>query len=226
MNSRDKVWTLLTVLALISLAVTAGPAAGNTDPVISVAGDLLGHLIGTVSRADGTVAVKDAAVEVTGQTPAGPWKSSAKTDEQGFFKADLPLASVGPVKISARAGEMIAEGTLDSGDIAKRLTPRPAKGSANRLSLDGQWSFVPDPPRDFIAQAQSLPVARHQRARPLGNGRLRLRKRVWTLSEDIHRPQRLGRQADQVPGRSDLQPLRGLRQWRARGKPRRRGHAF
>jgi hypothetical protein len=126
-------------------------------PAIEVAGDLLGHLIGTVSRVDGTIAVKDAAVEVTGRTPAGPWQSGAKTDAQGFFRADLPLSSVGPVKISARAGEMIAETTLDSGDIAKRLTPRPAKGSADRLSLDGQWDFVADPPKDFAAKAQSLP---------------------------------------------------------------------
>jgi len=156
MNYSNKVRVLLTALALITFAATGGPAAGNGAPVISVAGDLLGHLVGTVSRVDGTVAVKDASIEVTGQTPAGSWKSAVKTDEQGFFRADLPLSSVGPVKISATAGGMIAERTLDSGDIAMRLTPRPAKGSANRLSLDGLWSFVPDPPKDFSAQSQTL----------------------------------------------------------------------
>jgi len=156
MNYSDKVRAMLTALALVTLAARGGSAAGNTDPVISVAGDLLGHLVGTVSRVDGTVAVKDASIEVTGQTPAGAWRSAAKTDEQGFFSADLPLSSIGPVKISATAGGIIAERTLDGGDIARRLTPRPAKGSANRLSLDGQWSFLPDPPKDWSAHAQTL----------------------------------------------------------------------
>jgi hypothetical protein len=130
---------------------------GTNAPAIAMAGDLLGHLIGTVSRADGTIAVKDAAIEVTGRTPAGPWQRGARTDEQGFFRADLPLAAVGLVKISAKAGKMIAERTLESGDIAKRLTPRPAKGSTDRLSLNGQWGFVPDPPKNFAAQCQALP---------------------------------------------------------------------
>jgi hypothetical protein len=157
MNGYDKVRALAAAFTLMALAAAGGPEAGNIAPTIAVAGDLLGHLLGTVSREDGTMAVKDASIEVTGQTPGGPWKSAAKTDEQGFFKADLPLSSVGPVKISATAGELNAESTLDSGNIAKRLTPRPAKGSANRLSLDGQWGFVADPPKDFAATARSLP---------------------------------------------------------------------
>ena len=139
MHYCNKVQALLTALVLITLAATSGLAGGDAEPVISVAGDLLGHLVGTVSRVEGTVAVKDAFIEVTGQTPGGSWKSTAKTDEQGVFRADLPLSCVGPVKITATAGGTIAERTVDSGDISRRLTPRPAKGSANRLSLDGQW---------------------------------------------------------------------------------------
>jgi len=171
MNYYDKVRALLTAMIFVELAAAGGPAAGNIVPeakisesstrdgysnVIAVAGDLLGHLIGTVSRAGGTIAVKDASIEVTGQTPDGPWQRAATTDEQGFFRADLPLSSVGPVKTSATAGGMTAQITLDSGDISKRLTPRPTKGSANRLSLDGQWGFVADPPKDFAANAQAL----------------------------------------------------------------------
>jgi hypothetical protein len=152
----DKVRALLTALALVTLAARGEAADSNSAPVISVTGDLLGHLVGTVSRVDGTVAVKDASIEVAGQTPAGSWKSAAKTDEQGFFKTDLPPSCVGAVKISATAGGMLAERTVESGDIARRLTPRPARGSANRLSLDGQWSFVPDPPKDFAAKLQAL----------------------------------------------------------------------
>jgi hypothetical protein len=63
---------------------------------------------------------------------------------------------VGAVKISATASGMIWERTVDSGDIARRLTPRPAKGSASRLSLDGQWGFVPDPPKDLAVHTGPL----------------------------------------------------------------------
>src|ERR1017187_4531386 len=156
MHYRNKVRTLLTALALAALAVTGVPAADNTNPVIAVAGDLLGHLVGTVSRVDGTVAVKDATIEVTGQTPDGSWKSAAKTDGQGLFRADLPPSSMGAVNISATASGMIWERTVDSGDIARRLTPRPAKGSGSRLSLDGQWGFVPDPPKELAVHTGPL----------------------------------------------------------------------
>ena len=38
-------------------------------------------------------------------------------------------------------------------DIAQRLTPRPAQG---RLSLDGTWDFLPDPPADFQNKTAGL----------------------------------------------------------------------
>ena len=151
----SRVRAAVTVSLLIALA--SGTATGTPDaPTISVAGDLLGHVVGTVSRAAGTVAVTNAPIEITGSTPAGPWRSVAKTDAGGFFTADLPSASAGPVRISAAAGATNSVLTLDSGNLARRLTPRPAKGSANRLSLDGKWSFIPDPPKDFLARTQSL----------------------------------------------------------------------
>ena len=49
---------------LVTLAATGGTEADKNAPVIAAAGDLLGHLIGTVSRADGTIPVKDAAIEI------------------------------------------------------------------------------------------------------------------------------------------------------------------
>jgi hypothetical protein len=151
---------LVAVVASAASASAGAQAASNLPkpdaPALSVAGDLLGHVIGTVSRAEGTVAVKDASIEVTGQTPAGAWRSVAKSDEQGFFSADLPLSSMGPVRISAADGAASNALTLDSGDLAKRLTPEPANESGHRLALDGKWSFVPDPPKDFMARTQSL----------------------------------------------------------------------
>ena len=152
---------VLTTSFTLGTGAAAEAQAAKTVPepnaaTISVAGDLLGDVVGTVSRADGTLAVKDASIEVTGRTPAGAWRSVAKTDEQGFFSADLPLSSVGPVRISAAEAATTSVLTLDSGDLARRLTPRPAAGSKFRLSLEGKWSFVPDPPKDFIARTQSL----------------------------------------------------------------------
>jgi hypothetical protein len=150
----------MAIIALVGSPIAEAQAASTipkpNPPTISVAGDLLGHVIGTVSQADGTAAIKDASIEVTGQTPAGPWRSAARTDSQGFFTADLPLSSVGPIRISAFDGATTNALTLDSGDLAKRLTLRPAQGSASRLSLEGKWSFLPNPPKDFIAHTQSL----------------------------------------------------------------------
>jgi hypothetical protein len=145
------------VVALVLIAAASSTATGIQDaPTISVAGDLLGHVLGTVSRTAGTVAVTNASIELAGSTPAGAWKSIARIDDRGFFTADLPFSAVGPVRISAADGTTNSVLTLDSGDLAKRLTPRPAKGSVNRLALDGKWSLVFDPPKDFLARAQSL----------------------------------------------------------------------
>ena len=61
---------------------------------IAVAGDLRGHLVGSVSHEAG-MAVAKAAVEVAGQDPQGAWKREATTDENGLFSVDLPLGVTG-----------------------------------------------------------------------------------------------------------------------------------
>ena len=123
---------------------------------IFVAGDLRGHLLGTVSRESGGVAVRDADVTVAGRTPAGPWRESTKTGKQGDFEVPLPFASDGPIEASAVTGDVRAKATFDSGDISTQLTPKSAEIKSNRLSLCGTWDFAVDPPKSFPADQSGL----------------------------------------------------------------------
>ena len=79
----------------------AKAVAEYTKVSIFVAGDLRGHLMGTVSQQDGSLAVRNADVTVSGHSPHGPWKETAKTGKQGDFEVPLPFASDGPIEVSA-----------------------------------------------------------------------------------------------------------------------------
>ena len=127
---------------------------GNTT--VAVAGDLRGHLIGTVSNDEGSVALADAEIGVRGSTPTGPWSYGAESDCNGFFRVALPLGTVGNVHIKAVKDKQCAEADVDSKDIAKGLTPRPLAGSTSRLSLEGVWDFVTDPPEDFPSELDRI----------------------------------------------------------------------
>src|SRR2546426_9311975 len=61
-----------------------------TGASIVVAGDLRGHLIGTVSKDAGTPAVADAKLELHGLTRIGRWQRTTTSDADGFFQVDLP----------------------------------------------------------------------------------------------------------------------------------------
>jgi hypothetical protein len=117
--------------------------ARKTD--VAVAGDVLGHLIGTLSQMEGTLAVVDTVVEVNGCTPLGPWSRMARTDENGFFSVDLPLGSLGPIIIHATIGGQRTTSTIESDDIAVSLTPR-SQSPNGRVTLEGRWDFAVDPP--------------------------------------------------------------------------------
>ena len=123
---------------------------------IAAAGDLLGHLIGTISLNEGVEAVKDADVTITGTTPLGSWKETTKTDENGIFSVDLPLGAIGIISISAKSGDQAAKISIDSADIAKRLTPRPSKGKNSLISLEGQWDFKVDPTEDAFTKPENI----------------------------------------------------------------------
>jgi beta-galactosidase len=111
---------------------------------VAAAGDLRGHLIGSVSRAAGKL-LAGAAVEITGHAANGPWQRKAETDQHGLFNVDLPVGVAGGIEIAASNTASTARLLIDSGDLAQRLTCRPPE-ARNHLPLEGQWDFQPDPP--------------------------------------------------------------------------------
>lgn len=120
---------------------------------IAVAGDATGQLVGTVSRGSGTEGVAGAAVWVSGSSPLGSWERQATTGEHGLFLAELPLCPQGLIEVSTRNEAETATVTVSASDVAQYLTPLPANG---RLTLDGEWQFLPDAPADLPAAAASL----------------------------------------------------------------------
>lgn len=120
---------------------------------IRVAGDLLGHLVGTVSRDSGVEPVIGAEIEVSGSTPAGGFRQSVKSGDNGLFQADLPFCATGKIAITAKAEGQSRKLEVQSGDVAKRLTPRP---TGSRIAMDGTWDFAVDPPESFPADSSDL----------------------------------------------------------------------
>ena len=115
---------------------------------IAVAGDLLGHLIGTVSTDEGANPVVGAEVKVSGRNPVGQWQQTARTGENGLWQVDLPLGADGSLDIEADSSAGRGRIRVETNEISKRLTPRPKAGS-HRISLDGKWDFAVDPPAGF-----------------------------------------------------------------------------
>ena len=114
---------------------------------IAAAGDLRGHLLGSVSRESGTPVAK-AAVEVDGHEAGGTWERQTVTDENGLFSVDLPLGVTGRLDILALDGVTSAKVEVESGDLARQLTPPPPQAH-DHISLVGEWDFLADPPAGF-----------------------------------------------------------------------------
>lgn len=117
---------------------------------VAVAGDTTGHLVGTVSIESGSQGLVGADVTVAGNGPGGAWERSTKTGDHGLFTVPLPLGAKGAIKVHASQGERSGDATVEASDIAMRLTPRPTTG---RMSLEGEWQFMPDPPKDFYKKS-------------------------------------------------------------------------
>ncbi|MFZ1935695.1 MAG: glycoside hydrolase family 2 TIM barrel-domain containing protein [Thermoguttaceae bacterium] len=119
-----------------------------------VASDLQGHFIGIVSDADGASPVEGAAVTLSGTSPAGPWKSTAKSDAKGLFTADMPVRLTGPVAIrtalkTPQFEVAPSESQVGSEGFEFCLTPREAR--RNPVALNDGWKFKLDPPEGFWA---------------------------------------------------------------------------
>jgi beta-galactosidase len=119
-----------------------------------VASDLQGHFIGIVSDSVGASPVEGAQVTLSGKTPVGPWKSSAKSDAKGLFTADMPVRLVGPVTVRTelQTKDMKVEPNemqVDAAGFEFCLTPREAR--QNVANLNAGWRFKLDPPEGFWA---------------------------------------------------------------------------
>jgi len=121
---------------------------GPNPPVINLAGDAAGNILGVVTDAFGAAPVASAAVVVSGRAGGKAWKAAATSDEHGMFSVASPVRLEGRVQVVARVGSTPIEKSVDAGDLPLRLTPVDVLSSAT--SLDGVWKFAPDPPTDFF----------------------------------------------------------------------------
>jgi len=110
----------------------------NAEVAISLSGDSRGHLVGTVSRDMGATGFVGVPVTVRGEG----WTRTTTTGENGFFAVGTPLDIRGRLSVEA-AGHRV---NIDAADLPLRLTARPRK---DRLSLDGKWEILVDPPADW-----------------------------------------------------------------------------
>jgi hypothetical protein len=120
---------------------------GPNPPVINLAGDAAGHLMGIVTDAFGLAPLTQAAIAVSGRAGTKPWKATATTDEHGMFSVAVPTGLSGRVQVTARIGSRRIEQEAEAGDLALSLTP--ASSVQASLSLNGSWKFAVDPPQDF-----------------------------------------------------------------------------
>lgn len=124
---------------------------------IAVAGDLQGHLIGSVSTDEGAAPVVGAEVVVSGRNPVGAWSRATKAVENGLWQVELPEGCTGGIVVTAMTSDGKSEASVDAGEITQRLTPRP-DADWRRVSLDGKWDFAVDPPANWGGISESRPV--------------------------------------------------------------------
>ncbi len=120
----------------------------------TLASDLQGHFIGIVSDAAGASPVEGAEVTLSGKSPGGPWKSTAKSDAKGLFTADMPLRLAGPVAVRTALKTKQFEVAPSKTQVGAEgfefcLTPREAR--QDPVTLNDGWKFKLDPPAGFWA---------------------------------------------------------------------------
>jgi len=111
----------------------------NGEAEIAVSGDSRGHLIGTVSKNKGGIGLVGESVAIAGDS----WNRSATAGENGFFfVVAVPLNARGKITIESAGRKLI----VDASDLPLRLTARP---TTRRLSLEGPWRILVDPPTNW-----------------------------------------------------------------------------
>ena len=121
---------------------------GPTPPVINLAGDAAGHIIGILTDTFGSGPLIRTPIVLSGRAGERPWKAVTSTDEHGMFSVQAPVGLEGKLQATARVGPASVKQELDAGDLPLHLTPPNALEAAT--SLSGTWKFAPDPPPDFF----------------------------------------------------------------------------
>jgi beta-galactosidase len=120
---------------------------GPNPPVINLAGDAAGRIIGIVSDAFGAGPKIGAAVTVYGRAAHRPWQVQMRTDEHGMFTTDAPTGLSGWLRVKAQVGADHIERELNVTDLSLHLTP--ADDLEKSIDLNGIWKFATDPPDGF-----------------------------------------------------------------------------
>src|SRR5579875_72630 len=120
---------------------------GPNPPVINVAGDAAGRIVGIVSDAFGAGPKAGVAVIISGHVGRRLWQVRLRTDEHGMFSAAAPTRLSGLVRVEAQVGADQIERELDAADLSLRLTP--TDDLEKSIDLNGIWKFVTDPPNGF-----------------------------------------------------------------------------
>ena len=120
---------------------------GPNPPVINLAADAAGHILGVVTDAFGAAPLADIPVSLSGRAGGRLWKAGIRSDAHGMFNVAAPTGLSGKVHVVAHAGSTPVEKDVDAGDLPLRLTP--SNGLEASVSLTGTWKFATDPPADF-----------------------------------------------------------------------------
>ena len=120
---------------------------GHNPPVIEMASDARGHIIGMVTDAWGSAPMPLTLVALTGTAGGRPWRTVATTDQHGMFSVLALTGLAGTVRAVARPSGKEIEKSVEAGDLLLALTPEDI--SAPNLDLTGSWKFATDPPADF-----------------------------------------------------------------------------
>ena len=121
---------------------------GPNPPVINLAGDASGHVIGIVTDAFGAEPKPNVPLTISGEAGQKPFHIDLKTDEHGMFTFAAPVGLRGMLKLEARVGAERIERNINAEDLTLRLTP--VNVLSESIDLSGEWKFAADPPEDFF----------------------------------------------------------------------------
>ena len=165
----------------------AQAAAEYTKANIFVAGDLRGHLLGTISQDSGAVAVRDADVTVPAARPHGPWKETAKTGKQGDFEVPLPFAANGPIEVSFVKGDLTRKADFRQPRHLHATDPQVGRNQEGPIVSVRNVGLRRRSAAGFPGESKRHEMEPHQGSGSLGDGGFYGRIGPGRLSQDLSR---------------------------------------